>query len=88
MIEGTVLLSNFITHLDEHIYELRDAFFDSGEYFGSGGDGPMQNIIMGSIIQDSQNMDRFAVEDVTNFLFANIDNIGSVYMAWLTTYDL
>lgn len=62
-----------VKHIDQ--YSLRDHFFNT-EYYYSNGDENMQNIIMGSIVQESEKEDRFVIEDLTKFLFANLDQVG------------
>lgn len=61
-------------------FKLRDNFFDMTKYVQSDGSG-MEEILFALIQQKAQTRDQFATEDVTNFLFANIDAPGSDLIA-------
>ncbi|TRY80536.1 hypothetical protein TCAL_13143 [Tigriopus californicus] len=81
MIQGLIQLVHETTRNVQESFQLKDEFFKLDKYFGNNGAG-MQRLLNGLITQPAQSMDRFVVDDVTNFLFPEDgENFGSDLVA-------
>jgi len=62
------------------VNSLQDHFFNMKLYYINQGQG-MEDILNGMLFQGARPIDRFVVQDVTNFLFANVNGLGQDLIA-------
>jgi len=74
-LQGQIEMKN--PYFDEPmVFSLRDHFFNLRLYYERNGKG-MEDILNGMMYQAGKPVDRFVTKDVTRFLFANVNGLGS-----------